>query len=227
MANDNEHNDTLQKLDVPKDLLASMDASVLGTRGAARRRFARAGAGATGVALTLVSQPGMACSVCRAPSGYQSVLTATANNKTNAVISIKPVKGVTCAGLPPSSWYPIADSACKAGGSSNAWATARFGSYFTCTGTYAAVGDATALKLLSLSQASRSQLMASSEPALLAMWLTAAMLNLQTGRSSFLTEEILHNIWNGYTSKKGYTPAAAVKAWFYSDMVIYLSGTMD
>ena len=48
----------------------------LAPKGVARRRFARVGAGATGVILTLHSQPGMATfskTLCKSPSGYMSM----------------------------------------------------------------------------------------------------------------------------------------------------------
>lgn len=41
----------------------------LDARGRARRRFTRAGLGATGVLMTLASQPGMAADVCTREPG--------------------------------------------------------------------------------------------------------------------------------------------------------------
>lgn len=205
MANENQQNEQVQQP------LASADPALLGARGASRRRFARAGAGATGVLMTLASQPGMACSVCRSPSGYQSVMAAA---KTNTVLSAKP-KAVTCAGWPPSMWYANLGS----------WRYTKFNTAFTCTDTV--IGNATAEMLLSLCKGYQTPAVTVTESSKLAMWLVAAYLNVQYQKSTFLTIEILQGIWNEFQRNKSYTPTAGVTPWTYADIIVYLSGTMD
>ena len=97
VANENQHNDVPQQPGVPPQ--PAMADAALGARGASRRRFARAGAGATGVLLTLASHPGMACSVNVGPSGYQSAVTAA---KHGMKVSNAPKNH--SAGLPPRYW---------------------------------------------------------------------------------------------------------------------------
>jgi hypothetical protein len=210
VANENHQNDVAQP---PVPMQQPTVAAALGARGASRRRFARTGAGATGVLLTLTSQPGMACSVCRSPSGYQSVMTAA---KTNAVVSNKPNSQVTCAGWPPSTWYR----------NMGTWKTTTFNSAFTCTTMTQAIGAATAEKLLS--QCVRgTPAFAPQRSSMLAMWLVAAYLNVKHEKSSFLTVEILQNIWREFNRSGTYTPTAGVTPWQYADIIVYLSGTMD
>lgn len=67
----------------------------MSSKGAARRRFTKAGVGVGGgVLLTLASRPGMACDVCVTTSGFQSVTNASHANNT----------GVICNGRVPSVW---------------------------------------------------------------------------------------------------------------------------
>jgi hypothetical protein len=187
--------------------------AALGARGTARRRFARAGAGATGVLLTLTSQPGMACSICRSPSGYQSVMT-----NANAAISNRPKEGFVCAGWSPARWYANLGT----------WQTTKFNTVFSCGNSE--IGEATAKMLLSQCQpppSGQKPAVTCTESSLLAMWLVAAYLNVKTGKSTFLKDEILLSIWKEFDLTRTYTPTAGVKPWKYADIVVYLSGTMD
>lgn len=202
MANENQQNEQVQQP------LASADSALLGARGASRRRFARAGAGATGVLMTLASQPGMACSISRSPSGYQSVMTS------KTISSAKP-RAVVSAGWPPSRWYANLGT----------WKTTKFGTAFSCANTE--ISNATAEMLLSLYKDNSTPAVTVTESSKLAMWLVAAYLNVQYQKSTFLTVEILQGIWNEFQRNKSYTPTAGVKPWTYADIIVYLSGTMD
>lgn len=209
MANENQQNDVAQATLPAQPPMAD---ATLGVRGRSRRRFARAGAGATGVLLTLTSQPGMACSVCRSPSGYQSVKT-----NPNAVVSNKP-KPVTCAGWAPKIWFANLGT----------WKNTQFKTAFSCKNTE--IGNATVETLLSQSRPPgyhQTPRIVSSEASILAMWLVAAYLNVQYGKSSFLKIETLQNIWREFELTRSYTPTAGVKPWSYADIIVYLSGTMD
>jgi hypothetical protein len=83
----------------------------LSAQGASRRRFTRAGAAASGVLLTLHSQPGMAATVCAGPSGFQSGL-----------ISARPNDPGACAGRSPGYWKntdPAPDGSSNGNGKGN------------------------------------------------------------------------------------------------------------
>lgn len=209
MANENQQHDAAPQ---PVPSQQPVVDAALGARGTARRRFARAGAGATGVLLTLTSQPGMACEICRTPSGYQSVMAA---NKVNAVVSNNPNTRVNCEGWSPARW-------CRNLGT---WRTTQFNTAFTCP-RGSAIGNATAETLLKqcMSQTAAFQ---PEQSSLLAMWLVAAYLNVKYGKSSFLTLPILQSIWREFELTKTYTPTAGVTPWQFADIVVYLSGTMD
>jgi hypothetical protein len=210
VANENQSNDVAQRLASPQQTVID---PALGARGTSRRRFARAGAGATGVLLTLTSQPGMACSVCRAPSGYHSVMVA---NKKGLVLSNKPNNPITCAGWPPSRW-------CNNLGS---WKTTKFNSAFNCNSTCDAIGNSTAETLLKQCY-NNSPTCQPAQASILAMWLVAAYLNVQYQKSTFLTTQHLQDIWREFQSRGTYTPIAGVTPWSYADIIVYLSGTMD
>lgn len=184
--------------------LPTVDAIALGQRGASRRRFARAGAGATGVLLTLASQPGMACDICMSASGYQSyskTMTA-ASNRTPVV----------CAGRGPSYWKYT-----------SRWprdchASNPFSQHFPCTGSTASTfGSATCMRILTPQ---------SFDPHGVGVYLMAMYLNVLSEKTSFMTVEQVRNIWTEFQSTGYYTPTAGVK-WNASQIVFYLSGTMS
>jgi hypothetical protein len=85
----------------PTDEPQSAPAASLSDKGAARRRFGKAGIGASGVLMTLASTPGMACTTCVSTSGFHSIAIGSSLYGTS-----KP--GVVCQGLPGSSWVNIA-----------------------------------------------------------------------------------------------------------------------
>lgn len=201
MAIDNQQND------VPEQSGALEAGQVLGARGASRRRFARAGAGATGVLLTLASQPGMACSVCTTPSGYQSYRKSkTESSHKTAVI---------CVGRGPDYWNDAGRS--WPGGCSK---TQLFRTVFSCnSGTKNSYGAITCYNMIRQQQSCDSYKVA--------MYLVAAWLNVKSGKSSFLTVPMLQSIWNEYQTKNSYTPYAGSEVWGPTDIILYLSGTMD
>jgi len=180
----------------------------LSARGATRRRFARTGAGATGVLLTLVSHPGMACSVKVGPSGYQSVLAAT-----NAGIKLSHIPDGYSVGIPPAKWC---------GGISWPCSTSKtFGQVFRCSTANKTCGDGTLMNHCS------GAVKITGDKKKIATLLSAAYLNVMSGRSPFLKVENLQAIWWDYQANGTYTPSAGVKAWNAVTIVQYLSGTMD
>lgn len=206
MANENQQNDVQQPAGVPP--IASVADAALGARGASRRRFARAGAGATGVLLTLASHPGMACSVYQGPSGWHSANTA----KTKGLVLSNTVKAHS-AGMPPQNWSTSRSWPCQT--------SVRFGSVFNCNWSNQTMKNATLMEHCSGKFAS------SGDKGKIARLLSAAYLNVLSGRSPFLTQQILNNIWTEYQSKQTYTPMAGVTPWNAVTIVTYLTGTMD
>lgn len=202
MAIDNQPNDAVQ---APSPLV-SQDAVVLGSRGASRRRFARAGAGATGVLLTLASHPGMACSVNVGMSGYQSAVTAA---KKGMKVSHAPT--TPSRGLPPETWAHGQSWPCSS--------DIKYGNVFSCTRTNSTIATKTLMGHCNTSP--------TSDKAKIARLLCAAHLNVLTGRSPFLTLPALQGIWSEFQLKSQYTPMAGVTPWNAADIVAYLSGTMD
>jgi hypothetical protein len=182
------------------DAVPSAAAATMSARGAMRRRFAKAGIGATGVVLILASQPGMAADICTSPSGSLSG-------------GLKSHHGPApvCAGLSPGYWK---NHTSWPGGISN---TTKFGSIYPCNRRYARTyGVTTCITMLDHQSFDESNL---------AMHLVAAYLNVLSGRVSFQTIESLRAIWNEWQTKGYYTPSAGVQ-WNSAQIVVYLSGTM-
>ncbi|KQV59016.1 MULTISPECIES: hypothetical protein [unclassified Duganella] len=201
----------------------------LSAKGAARRRFTRAGAAASGVLLTLHSQPGMAAVVCAGPSGFQSGL-----------VSARPNDPGACAGRSPGYWKNT-DPVDSSGGQGNgkgggkkptpaplpdkvwpagALPTDKFRSVFTCTlemnSTYGS--DSCTLDFILGSGATF-------DTDKLGAHLVAAYLNVLDGKSGFQSVPMLQNIWNELRNTGYFSPTAGVK-WDAKQVVDYLSGTM-
>ena len=206
MANENQQSDVQQPAGVPP-IPTNTDAA-LGARGASRRRFARASAGATGVLLTLASHPGMACSVYQGPSGWHSATTARAKG-----LAVSNTVKAPSAGLPPDQWCSRSSWPCQS--------TVKFGSVFSCN------ASSYAMKYATLMEHCSNKFSSSGDKGKIAKLLSAAYLNVLSGRSPFLTQQILNNIWTEYQSKGTYTPMAGVTPWNAVTIVTYLSGTMD
>jgi hypothetical protein len=201
----------------------------LSAQGASRRRFTRAGAAASGVLLTLHSQPGMAATVCAGPSGFQSGL-----------ISARPNDPGACAGRSPGYWKntdPAPDGSSNGNGKGNgkgpkptplpdkiwpagALPTDKFRTVFSCTiamnSTYGA--DSCTLDYVLGNEAAFDQYQ-------LGAHLVAAYLNVLAGYSSFQTVPMLQNIWNELRDKGYFNPTAGVQ-WDAKQVVDYLTGTM-
>jgi hypothetical protein len=171
----------------------------LSAGGATRRRFAKAGFVASGVLMTVASQPGMACDICATPSGSLS-----------GGLQSHRGKAPTCSGRMPSYWK--ATSSWPKGCSK----TTKFGSIFSCTGSYAMFANVTLQNIL-VGQ--------SFDTNGVAMYTAAAYLNVLAGLSSFQTTPMLQNMWKELHAKGYYTPTAG-KKWYNYDVANYLSGTM-
>ncbi len=168
-------------------------------RGAARRRFTRAGVAASGVLLTLHSQPSMACEICTTPSGYLS----------GGLQSFRGARPV-CAGRSPSYWRTATWP--RGMNKQNA-----FTKVFACNGnvgkTYGSCTQGAMVEGKSWDTHG------------IGRYLMACHLNVKAGLSTFQTEEMLRRIWAEYQDKGYYTPTAGVR-WDCYKIVDYLKGTM-
>lgn len=207
MANENQQNDVTPA--VAGQPSAGVTAAGLGARGASRRRFARAGAGVTGVLLTLASHPGMACSVNQGPSGWQSVNTAKSKG-----LTVSHKVNLPSSGLPPLTWGTHSGWPCST--------TLLFGKVFSCKkASSATCANATLMAHCS------GKAGVTGDKGKIAALLSAAYLNVLSKRSPFLNQQILQNIWSEYELTGKYTPMAGVTPWNAVTIVTYLSGTMD
>jgi len=181
-------------------------APALSAKGASRRRFTRMGAGATGVLLTLHSQPGMACTYC----GISGSAAASAIGQKKAIGTIShhgPV--AVCNGIKPGAW-------CNTKWPSGCNTTDSFGKHFSCKvgSDYA---NATCKEIM---------LGASCDSSKMAQYMLAAYLNVLSGRVNFLTVGSLRTAWSEWVKNGYYSPMAGQK-WYADDIVAYLYGTMD
>lgn len=171
-----------------------------------RRRFASAGAKASGVILTLVSTPGMAC-VCKSPSGSLS----------NG-LSAHGTQTVVCNGLSPGYWkhwtgkWP---AGCYPSTSSSHQATT-FASVFPFGWT--------SLYQTGTMMAVLTNNVSTQDPYNLGMHLVAAYLNVMSGKINFFTVTTLKAIWHDLYAYGYYSPTAGVK-WNASQVAAYLQST--
>ncbi len=187
-------------------------AQQLSAKGAARRRFTRAGTAASGVLLTLHSQPGMAAAICATPSGYQSGLISTRNPDPGA-----------CAGRSPGYWKNIEGGPGKAAHKqwpAGATPDTLFRTVFGCT---SAMSDTYGSDSCTLDWIMGAN--AGWDKNNLGAHLVAAYLNVLAGITGYLTVNILTNIWNELRDYGYFTPTAGV-IWDTAKVVEYLKGTM-
>lgn len=174
-----------------------------------RRRFASAGAKASGVILTLASTPGMAC-VCKSPSGSLSGNLQTSSHGTQTVV---------CNGLSPGYWkfpdkhtwpagcYPYTTRYHKA---------TTFASIFPY-GSTKLYQTGTFMDVLNNNDPSQ-------DPYNLGFHLVAAYLNVVSKKINFFTVTTLTNMWHDLSAYGYYSPAAGVK-WHAYDIAQYLQST--
>jgi hypothetical protein len=173
-----------------------------------RRRFASAGVKASGVILTLVSTPGMAC-VCKSPSGSLSGnLESSHGNHT-----------VVCNGLSPGYWkFP----------DKHPWPA---GCYPTTTRSHRATLFASVFPYGSTDLYKTGTMLAvlnnsdpSQDPYNLGFHIVAAYLNVMSQKINFFTVATLKTMWHDLMTYGYYSPAAGVK-WHAYDIAQYLQST--
>ena len=167
-----------------------------------RRQFGKGIIGTSGVLLTLASQPGMAATSCRSPSGFLS----------GGLQSHGPI--VVCDGRSPGYYktHSVWPSPCTP--------NTTFSSVFPCSKynqeTYG--HSSTTFGLILGHQ--------NFDTANLGMHLVATYMNILSGRIGLPTNPQIQAIWYEWQTKNYYTPTAGVQ-WSAADIVIYLSGTMS
>lgn len=155
--------------------------------------------------MTLASQPGMATTVCRPPSGFLSGTWASNHPKATWCYGAKPVDW----SARKSQWYSYARTDYSK----------QFYRVFACT------ANTQSLRLYSLYQIVAGEC-GTKDRDEVAKYIVAALLNARAGTTPVLTEEKIFQIWNEYTSSLKYTPTAGAKAWNGREIVNYLKSTM-
>ena len=205
----------------------------LSAKGASRRRFTRAGLGASGVLLTLASQPGMAQTICTTPSGSLS-----------GGLQSRSPGAVVCQGLSPGFWkgdqhnWPAGYTRDSLNG--QGFVTG-YGTLFTDTllgfgvpsgkkktaTTNAAAGTNPVCDSYDSPYCTFDRILDHQDfdDQNFGMHLAATMLNIKSGRISFLTVERVLSMWNEVRTRGWFEPTANVK-WYPYDIVNYLKGTM-
>lgn len=180
----------------------------IGASGLSRRRFAKAGAGAAGVIMTLVSQPGMA----------DTALCTFASGATSANLSRHTDSLVACAGLSSGFWKEHPE----------AWP----GANTDPNGKFLALWSRHPSKDSSLSPYTCIQIVDptavvnGADPDSVAMHIMATLLNVRSGRIGFMTEIQVSAIWYSYTQTGTYQPTAGI-TWNGAQIVDYLKKTMS
>jgi hypothetical protein len=199
---------------LPPDTQAS-SAPLLDSKGLARRRFTRAGAGATGVILTLYSHNGMAgtgTALCNSPSGFVSVTTGA---------SAKPQ--FSCATNRSHGYWKNHANAWET--SANIKTTAIFGSIFMCGGNYSGLSKATLMQVIDptkdIKRIDRNNV---------AMQCVAALLNARAsqfaGTPGVLGERQVIDMWNEFATTGSYRPGGSgTTPWSGAQIASYLEST--
>lgn len=202
MANEEQH-----ELQAGPSDNAGQPPEGLSPTGAARRRLGKAGLGASGVILTLTSQPGMATTklMCTSASAYGS---------------FKPVShkhaSIPCDGRSPGYWKNWPRQWYGAYTSPNA----KFGAVFKCLGTTAPMAPMTLLEVLGPPNQYKGL-----DSNNVGMHIVAALLNARSGRVTQLPEWKVLEIWTEYARTRYYSPRKDT-SWDGAQIVDYLKSTM-
>lgn len=175
-----------------------------------RRRFASAGAKASGVILTLASTPGMGATMCKSPSGSLSG-SLQSNHGTQTVV---------CNGVSPGYWKNWPDQwppSCYPTTTAQHKATL-FASIFPY-GWTDLYRTGTLMDVLVSNDPAQ-------DPYNLGMHLVAAFLNVKSNppKINFFTVTTLKNMWHDLYTYGYYQPVAG-KKWYAADVAKYLMST--
>lgn len=191
------------------------NAPALPPAGAARRRFA--GLGASGVILTLASQPAMASSLmCNSLSAAGS---AVHSQSTTPIV---------CNGLSPG-YYHIAANWAGTGIDPNGM----FKNYFSTAGVGRLLIPYTMLQIVNGNWAIKSVTGKITYPTTnpdaynVARHVIATWLNVLSHRVSFFTVEKVMGMWSEYAATSHYVPTAGAQPWDGTTLVTHLKERMS
>ncbi|NML60356.1 hypothetical protein HHL21_04485 [Massilia sp. RP-1-19] len=191
--------------------------------GLARRRFARVGAGATGVLLTLSSPSGMAGAAC--VSGSDGTSHAVAYTHAPDTVA-------TCGGVSPGYYKNNPE-----GWPADIPATThlKFQDIYAINSSYAVLGGLTLMEVFEIGNGNGKDkkpgggpvVTEDPDPENVGRHFLAAYLNLKSDRATVLDEPTLKRMWREYVDTGGghigyYQPSATVK-WYGKDLVHYLT----
>lgn len=190
----------------------------LDERGAARRRFTRAGVGAAGVILTLKSQPGMAgTAVCTTPSGFVSVAAAG-----NRMLSHHPQTNACDYNRAHGFWKNHEDVWLRFTGVDS---NTQFGKVFPASGRTSELSEYTLYQIVKRDDHAIKRADANN----VALHTVTAFLNARAARNSggvsILPEDVVLRIWTDYANTGVYVPTAGAQPWDGAQIAAYLEST--
>lgn len=182
-----------------------------------RRRFGKSGLAASGVILTLASQPVLGQLACQSPSGFQSG-------------NVSPHgQPLLCMGRTPGYWgerpeewpkppYDPGSCATRCNIVDNWTGGTLFGRVFTRGGGAAGYSHYSMMQVIHLN--------GNQDGYQLGAHIVAALLNAQMGWTPVLTEQAVKDMFNEWASSGVYHPTAGVD-WYAADIIAYLKTTMS
>lgn len=194
-------------------------------RNPSRRRFTRAGVGASAVILTLTSRSALAQVACKSPSGFAS-----------ANLSQHNAESVACDGITAERWldpnrqWPIARETRFVdifGSSSLMFRTGapqKFYDAFPSRVDKKDVPPGQAAKSSSLDEATLYEALNGTETPVVVKFIIAAYLNFRDGLNAYPTDLQSIAIFKEWQSVGFYTPSAGIK-WTENDIINYLGST--
>lgn len=193
-------------------------------RNPSRRRFTRAGVGASAVILTLTSRSALAQVACKSPSGFASANLSQHNNETARC------DGITAASwLDPNRQWPIPKVTRFIdifGSSSLMFRTGTPQKFYDAFPSRVDKKDVPPgqAKSTSLDEATLYEALNGSETPEVVKSIIAAYLNFKDGRNTYPTDLQAIAIFKEWQANGIYTPSAGIK-WTEDDILSYLGST--
>ncbi len=193
-------------------------------RNPSRRRFTRAGVGASAVILTLTSRSALAQVACKSPSGFASANLSQHNNETARC------DGITAASwLDPNRQWPIPKETRFIdifGSSSLMFRTGTPQKFYDAFPSRVDKKDVPPgqAKSTSLDEATLYEALNGSETPEVVKSIIAAYLNFKDGRNTYPTDLQAIAIFKEWQANGIYTPSAGIR-WTEDDILSYLGST--